>query len=63
MDHDQRLFFSELSTVILIFILALLDYDKLYLFMENCYVSIIRFIETVKFKVWLSKEGITRHKK
>jgi hypothetical protein len=63
MDHDQRLFYSELVTVMLVFVLAVIDYDKVYLFFQECYISFYRFLAMIKFKVWLKKEGIVHRKK
>lgn len=61
-DHE-RLFFAEVSTIALIFILAFVDFETVYVIMEETRIEFIRFFKSLKFKVWLWRSGIAKHRK
>lgn len=63
MSDIEKLFFAQLSTVILVFILALVDFEWLYVKMEETWIFSIRVIETIKLKIWANTHGIKRYKK
>ena len=62
MTHEERLFVAELSTIILVFILAFVDFETLYVIMEESRVGLIRFYKSLEFKIWLWRAGIPRNR-
>lgn len=62
MNHEERLFVAELSTIILVFILAFVDFETLYVIMEESRVGLIRFYKSLEFKIWLWRAGIPRNR-
>lgn len=60
MTHEERLFFAELSTIILVFILAFVDFETIYVIMEETRIGLVRFLKAIEFKIWLWRAGIPR---
>lgn len=62
MTHDERLFIAELFTIVLIFILAFVDFETIYVIMEETWIGLVRFYKSLEFKVWLWRAGIPRNR-
>lgn len=63
MSHEERLFFAQLTTVIFIFLIAMVDFEWIYVKMEESLLFLTRLKELIKFKIWANTHGIKRHKK
>lgn len=67
MGHAERLFFSELTAIILIFIIAFVDFETIYVIIEEGRIGLIRLYKSIEFKIWLWRSGIlaekAKHKK